>query len=237
MLFKSHLVELLILLLVTISFAWIGVEKNKVVPYNEDIIEGLENSDDVPECSGYQDPPSCYDTINSEYDPYAYDTNYILKTRITPPLCPSCPSTINNHHDANNLYDGLLDEYGNSITNSSTEINQISEVSNSSNEEYNSVTNIENTTINNSDKKSNEKDKNSNENKILSDKILERQKQFFDNENERENNSSQCPPCPACDRCPEPAFTCEKVINYKTPSSKQYLPIPVLNDFSNFPSS
>ena len=246
MLFKSHLVELLILLLVTISFAWIGVEKNKVVPYNGDIVEGMENEVDVPQCSGSQDPPSCYDTINSEYDPYAYDTNYILKTRILPPLCPACPSTINNHHDANNLYDGLLDEYGNSITNSSTEINQTSQVSNSSNEEYNSVTNIENTTINNLDENRNSNsndnnkkvnDKEMDQNKILSDKILERQKQFFDREKESENTSSQCPPCPACERCPEPAFTCEKVINYKSPSSKQYLPMPVLNDFSNFPSS
>ena len=48
---------------------------------------------------------------------------------------------------------------------------------------------------------------------------------------------SKCPPCPACDRCPEPAFTCEKVVNYRSPSSSQYLPIPVLNDFSSFPSA
>ena len=43
----------------------------------------------------------------------------------------------------------------------------------------------------------------------------------------------KCPPCPACARCPEPAFECKKVPNYNAISS-QYLPAPVLNDFSQF---
>ena len=42
-----------------------------------------------------------------------------------------------------------------------------------------------------------------------------------------------CPPCPACARCPEPAFECKKVPNYNA-ISDQYLPQPVLNDFSQF---
>ena len=43
-----------------------------------------------------------------------------------------------------------------------------------------------------------------------------------------------CPPCPACERCPEPSFECKKVPNYKSSASNDYLPLPVLNDFSNF---
>jgi hypothetical protein len=43
----------------------------------------------------------------------------------------------------------------------------------------------------------------------------------------------KCPPCPACARCPEPAFECKKVPNYNSIDS-QYLPTPVLNDFSTF---
>ena len=43
----------------------------------------------------------------------------------------------------------------------------------------------------------------------------------------------KCPPCPACARCPEPAFECKKVPNYNAIDS-QYLPSPVLNDFSTF---
>jgi hypothetical protein len=42
-----------------------------------------------------------------------------------------------------------------------------------------------------------------------------------------------CPPCPACARCPEPAFECKKVPNYNA-INNEYLPTPVLNDFSKF---
>ena len=42
-----------------------------------------------------------------------------------------------------------------------------------------------------------------------------------------------CPPCPPCARCPEPAFKCQKVPNYQS-SNEQYLPKPMLNDFSSF---
>ena len=43
----------------------------------------------------------------------------------------------------------------------------------------------------------------------------------------------KCPPCPACARCPEPSFECKKVPNYNA-INNQYLPVPVLNDFSGF---
>jgi len=42
-----------------------------------------------------------------------------------------------------------------------------------------------------------------------------------------------CPPCPACARCPEPAFECKKVPNYNN-INDNYLPMPVLSDFSTF---
>ncbi len=42
-----------------------------------------------------------------------------------------------------------------------------------------------------------------------------------------------CPPCPACARCPEPAFECKKVPNYSA-INNEYLPAPVLNNFSTF---
>ena len=44
----------------------------------------------------------------------------------------------------------------------------------------------------------------------------------------------ECPPCPACARCPEPAFDCKKVPNYELGPQNTYLPRPVLNDFSTF---
>ena len=47
------------------------------------------------------------------------------------------------------------------------------------------------------------------------------------------NKLEKCPPCPACARCPEPNFECKKVPNYNA-INDQYLPMPVLNDFSTF---
>ena len=44
-----------------------------------------------------------------------------------------------------------------------------------------------------------------------------------------------CQPCPPCARCPEPAFECKKVPNYNS-SNDQFLPRPVMNDFSSFGS-
>lgn len=41
------------------------------------------------------------------------------------------------------------------------------------------------------------------------------------------------PPCPPCARCPEPAFHCKKVPNYRA-NDNSYLPRPVLSDFSQF---
>jgi len=49
-------------------------------------------------------------------------------------------------------------------------------------------------------------------------------------------NTPTCPepqPCPPCGRCPEPSFDCKKVPNYASTNS-EYLPVPILNDFSQF---
>jgi hypothetical protein len=47
---------------------------------------------------------------------------------------------------------------------------------------------------------------------------------------DKESSPDVCPPCPACDRCPEPVVDCKKVIRYK---DQQY-PVPVIADFSHF---
>ena len=52
----------------------------------------------------------------------------------------------------------------------------------------------------------------------------------------RSNDSTdvtKCPPCPPCARCPEPAFDCKKVPNYNA-FNPDYMPVPVLSDFSGF---
>ena len=46
-------------------------------------------------------------------------------------------------------------------------------------------------------------------------------------------SDNKCPPCPACARCPEPAFECKKVPNYSR-SEDINAPRPVMADFSHF---
>ena len=46
-------------------------------------------------------------------------------------------------------------------------------------------------------------------------------------------DASKCPACPPCARCPEPAFDCKKVPNYNA-FNPNYMPVPVLSDFSSF---
>ena len=46
-------------------------------------------------------------------------------------------------------------------------------------------------------------------------------------------NPDDIPPCPPCARCPEPAFDCKKVPNYNA-FNPNYMPVPVLTDFSGF---
>jgi hypothetical protein len=53
------------------------------------------------------------------------------------------------------------------------------------------------------------------------------------NNNELEK---KCPPCPPCARCPESSFECEKVPSYNMGPQNNYLPRPVLDDFSTFGS-
>ena len=46
-------------------------------------------------------------------------------------------------------------------------------------------------------------------------------------------SGKKCPPCPACARCPEPAFECKKVPNYNT-INDDMLPQQVLPGYSTF---
>lgn len=50
----------------------------------------------------------------------------------------------------------------------------------------------------------------------------------------RKKMKESCPPCPPCARCPEPSFDCKKVPNYSSSNVGNYLPKPMLADFSNF---
>lgn len=48
------------------------------------------------------------------------------------------------------------------------------------------------------------------------------------------NNNSEVPPCPPCERCPESNFDCKKVPSYEQGYDNKFLPRPVLTNFSTF---
>lgn len=215
MLFQKNSIGVFLLLIIVVVFACIG-NINEIAYYNFQAKEGFD--DNVPKCGG-SDAPDCYATQNSEKDIFDYKDKYMLKTKMVPPVLTGCPDFVSSHNHENGLTGkeiGVsgeeLDEVLSKLEVSNTEVN-----SNETSTSSNSVTN--NTTINNT--RENEGAR----------------KPVVPANTENSDKFSKCPPCPACERCPEPAFTCEKVINYRSPAAGEYLPIPVLNDFSSFPSS
>jgi hypothetical protein len=54
------------------------------------------------------------------------------------------------------------------------------------------------------------------------------------NSNTNNCRPSPVPPCPPCERCPEASFDCKRVPRYNSATNNQYLPEPVLADFSQF---
>jgi hypothetical protein len=158
------------------------------------------------------------------------DDKYILKTKIVPPKGTACPTEISG--PASNYLNGI---FASTETSSSV----MSERSESENTTLNTTLNISEP-----DKKEPEPDKKEptpsespasspapvNDNSGVLNEI----KGSISQLNQQKDKPESCPPCPACERCPEPAFECKKVPNYRSPSIGQYMPMPILTDFSNF---
>ena len=196
------------------------------------IQETFANSDDdvVPTCSD-SSAPSCSSIVNENDDLlYSYnlqnDDKYMLKTEMVPPVCPACPSVINNH-----MHDGEIsgNEYTPETIATNIEETTITNVTNNETNIEQSQTSS-NVTQQVMPTQSTEKMTTQNDAEIeaLKQEIIRLKQQGS------KSGKDACPPCPPCDRCPEPSFTCEKTINYRSPNVGEYLPIPVLNDFSTF---
>jgi len=214
---------IIILIGVTILFAILGA-------FNISTKENMSNSDyqsdDAPQC--YPDAVVSEDD-NSGYSSYNQDHNddmYILKTKIVPPKGTACPSKISDPASS----------YLNGIGASAVAIGGVAE-SNSSQSESSSFMSV--TTPQTEQKKETEKKTNSepepaNTNTKHTEVLNETKGTISQTNQPSKSNSESCPPCPACERCPEPAFECKKVPNYRSPSIGQYMPMPILNDFSKF---
>lgn len=167
-------------------------------------ISTKENMEDM-------DKPQCFPNYVVDHDYASFndredDDKYILKTKIVPPKGTACATEISDH--ASDYLDEVDKQTEESINSSSST----------------SVTNTSNLTQNISENAPSPVGTIGSTPELLNNK---------NNENTNKSNDT-CPPCPACERCPEPAFDCKKVPNYRSPSIGQYLPMPILNDFSTF---
>ena len=255
MYFKDNTYIALLLFIVIILFSFFSEYRSK---QNMLYIEGLNNEqedeDIMEDVNNIEEDtnlvPSCYSSLMDDKNLYNNQNNdkYMLKSQMVPPVCPACPTNINNHnHDNsnNNMNDNslnIVDLCNNDLseTQNINVTNEIIDISNSLNENiYNNVNDLQTTNY-------------MSQMKNLKNEMVRIQQEFSDNnsmnpnnnymnsnnnsmnQNNNSMNSNNCPPCPPCDRCPEPIFSCEKTINYRSPNVGQYLPLPVLNDFSNF---
>ena len=244
---KKTGLALLFFIIIVIFSVW--SEYNIMRNLNQSIKEGYEDS--PPSCGLTENVPGCYATLVDDQTlyGYGYDDNYILKTEIVPPVCPACPSLINGHSHEEEVSGNtpILGQGGNSTISQSSVVSENTNVQNSNTE------NISNTQIFNTTNQNTNQNTNSNTNQNTNNKINENMTTKTNQKYEKEieslkselkklkqaNNNGKdgsCPPCPPCDRCPEPSFSCEKVINYRSPNVGEYLPLPVLNDFSSFDS-
>ncbi|ADX06392.1 hypothetical protein 162275874 [Organic Lake phycodnavirus 2] len=165
--------------------------------------------------------------------------DYILKSQVVPPVCPACPGFLGTDDS---------DEKGSPIDDTSTKDNIVSEkviekekekTNKNKESKFNFKQTVEETknSIPNMFEKENDDGKG-----IFESRMNQKDINEYDSEisklkeqlKELKGNNGNCPPCPACERCPEPSFDCKKVPNYRSTSVGNYLPMPVLNDFSGF---
>ena len=244
----SNIYPLLLLLSVIILFSLLGTSYN---------FEGYTEQEPIPipQC-----PPGsgCGGGHNGPHGPHGFgggkgnNSDYILKTQIVPPVCPMCPPYIcDNDASGNNSKDAPV----------SKDIS-VSKSGRSSNEHASSFkTNTETTTTtqqNNSPQGNSPQGNSSQGNSSQGNSggflggltrgsslisgnsgtdISESQQEINKLKiqlKEMKKNGGSCQPCPACERCPEPSFDCKKVPNYRSTAVGNYLPMPILNDFSQF---
>ena len=197
------------------------------VIFQLEVVEKKEGFDpDLPACQGSVDSyvPACYATVQQD-DYLSYPANfmsdYILKTKIVTPVCP------------NNPYDLIGSDYNDASSNT-WNIN----ISNNgpSNGPSNAPSDPSGTPVpSNQPSLSNDASipVPSMPSGSTDDYLLTPQKPVDPTpacKDDKKSNPDTCPPCPACERCPEPVVDCKKVVHYK---DQQY-PVPVIADFSQF---
>jgi hypothetical protein len=196
--------------------------------FHLDLIESKEGFDPaVPECQVYNETtrsygsnvPGCYaDVQPDDYlsfpSEFASD-DYILKTKIVTPVCP------------NNPYDRIGSNVDEPIApiapapapeQVAPQVNKMEPLpSNQAELSKDSSIKVPNMP--------------ENQDYMLTPQVAQKPTEPVPATKEDTKSSPDtCPPCPACERCPEPVVDCKKVVHYK---DQQY-PLPVIADFSHF---
>ena len=211
--------------------------------------------------SSNNDVPKCSDSLDNDDEQNLYD-NWFLKTKMVPPICPTCP-----YYFPLNKDEDKKDDKKDEDTKNDAEPNYDESVNQNDNSVNQKLINKNDNSVNN------QNDNSINQNVNQQQSADNKWNNLFGNNSitfggnkttaqpnyntsqigtlagsgpaQANNNSpvstpaqagnkDSCPPCPACERCPEPAFECKKVPNYRSPSMDNYMPLPVLNDFSRF---
>ncbi len=227
------------------------------------------DDEDIPGCDNDSRVPPCYSTIQSNYNDFTSDflrdDNYILKTQIVTPVCPSNPVTpfgsdISANDDATGSSSLNFSDFSNFLNSKYTRDssnNNISSVGDGSFNIYNNISNttyktenispgaepkIDPTSISNwmlSNPHTNNATVNNNPNedpkyKNETPEPVSNVSNTTSQPSTINESKSTCPPCPSCQRCPEPIVECKRVINYKNPNASSKIPVPIIDDFSNF---
>jgi len=245
------LVQLLVIILLLSFILFIMFQVEEVEGFNVKNIEGMADlaesgmtDPDLPPCpANSAGVPSCGSAATDPYlNDFYKDENYVLKTRIVTPVCPKdpydsvCSDWKKEHED---LHKKERDKDKEEREKDERERRRL-ELSN------NSLPNLNRDISSNplpegplgllgpTPPNPNFFNSNTmlNNNTLLStpEKKVEPEPAKAEDKKSTPEDLSKCPPCPACERCPEPTVDCKKVVNYK---NKSY-PVPLIADFSNF---
>jgi hypothetical protein len=243
-------IQLLVIFLLISFILFVMFQVEEVEGFTVKNIEGYSNlDDDLPACGRNRaGVPSCGSVPK---DDYLNDFNrlkkdkYILKTKIVTPVCPKDPYNTIGSEWPNE--DKAAREKREREEREAREARERRERALSNNYRDISMNNVRDTSSNKKNDKDTDEYEGSrkdvaqanffNSNTMLNQNVIatpEKKEEPVpakaeDKKSEPED-ISKCPPCPACERCPEPTVDCKKVVKYKN----QNYPVPVIADFSNF---
>ncbi len=264
-----------ILLLSCITYLLIVSTKEGYTDLDEtEDTSGFTNLDETydtgdVDCGSDSRVPPCFSSVQTDYNDFTSgflkDDDYILKTQIITPVCPSNPYTpfgsdISANEDVTSGSDINFSDFSSFLNSKYTRDSSNNSISSQGDGSFNIYNNITNTTYKTqtiSPGAEPKIDQTAVSNWMLSNPHTNNENvnnnpsgdPKYKNETPQPasnvpNNTSQpstisesnstCPPCPACQRCPDPVVECKRVINYKNPNATSRIPVPLIDDFSNF---